>query len=57
MITGELNGREMPIEPNKEFNELSSDDIYDMLLNSGVFHVHGIDGTRAIIQNINNKSV
>lgn len=32
MVTGKLNGREMPIEPNKEFRKLTQLEILDILL-------------------------
>ena len=31
MISGKLNGREMPIEPNKEFRSLKSDEVLEIL--------------------------
>lgn len=31
MVTGKLNGREMPIEPNKEFRKLSEKEILEIL--------------------------
>lgn len=33
MVTGEPNGRKMPIEPTKEFNELPKEEIDDILKN------------------------
>lgn len=33
MVTGELNGREMPIEPNKEFRKLNDSEISDIICN------------------------
>lgn len=33
MVTGEPNGRKMPIEPTKEFSELPKEEIDDILKN------------------------